>query len=54
MYRANSLPPNERLEQTTLDRYILPPNERPEMSQVSYCERIPVVDLKDLDGPKCL
>lgn len=35
------------------DKYILPPNERPQMSEVCcYSENIPVVDLKDLDGPK--
>ena len=36
------------------DKYILPPHERPQMisDQVScYSESIPVVDLKDLDGP---
>ena len=33
------------------DRYILPPHERPQMSQGSYSESIPVVDLRDLDGP---
>jgi len=33
------------------DRYILPPHERPQMSEISYSESIPVVDLKDLDGP---
>jgi len=35
------------------DKYILPPHERPQMiSEVScYSESIPVVDLKDLDGP---
>jgi hypothetical protein len=32
-------------------KYILPPNERPQLSEVSYSESIPVVDLKDLDGP---
>eukprot|EP00253_Pinus_taeda_P006491 PITA_06491 len=35
------------------DKYILPPNERPQMAEVCcYSENIPVVDLKDLDGPK--
>jgi len=33
------------------DRYILPPHERPQMSEISHSECIPVVDLKDLDGP---
>jgi isopenicillin N synthase-like dioxygenase len=33
------------------DKYILPPNERPQLSEVSYSESIPVVDLQDLDGP---
>jgi isopenicillin N synthase-like dioxygenase len=33
------------------DKYILPPHERPNMSQVSYSESIPVVDLKQLGGP---
>jgi len=33
------------------DNYILPPNERPQLSEVSYSQGIPVVDLKDLDGP---
>jgi len=33
------------------DRYILPPDERPQMSEISHSECIPVVDLKDLDGP---
>jgi len=34
------------------DRYILPPHERPRMSEVCYSECIPVVDLGDLiDGP---
>jgi isopenicillin N synthase-like dioxygenase len=33
------------------DKYILPPSERPRMSEISYCEGLPVVDLKDLDGP---
>jgi len=27
------------------DKYILPPSERPHMSEVSYSESIPVVDL---------
>ena len=33
------------------DKYILPPHERPQMSEVSYSQSIPVVDLQDLDGP---
>jgi len=33
------------------DKYILPRNERPQLSEVSYSESIPVVDLQDLDGP---
>jgi len=33
------------------DTYILPPSERPRLSEVSYSESIPVVDLQDLDGP---
>ena len=33
------------------EKYILPPHERPQMSQGSYSESIPVVDLRDLDGP---
>eukprot|EP00253_Pinus_taeda_P006253 PITA_06253 len=33
------------------ERYILPPHERLQMSQISYSESIPVIDLKDLDGP---
>jgi len=33
------------------ERYILPPHERPQMSQISYSQSIPVIDLKDLDGP---
>jgi len=33
------------------DNYILPPNERPQLSEVSYSQGIPVVDLKDFDGP---
>jgi len=33
------------------DRYILPPYERPRMSEVSFSEGLPVVDLKDLEGP---
>eukprot|EP00253_Pinus_taeda_P008671 PITA_08671 len=33
------------------DKYILPPSERPHLSEVSYSESIPVVDLQDLDGP---
>eukprot|EP00253_Pinus_taeda_P031131 PITA_31131 len=33
------------------DKYILPPSECPRLSEVSYSESIPVVDLKDLDGP---
>jgi len=33
------------------NKYILPPQEQPNMSQVSFCESIPVVDLKHLDGP---
>lgn len=33
------------------DRYILPPHERPQMSQISHSENIPVIDLKDLNGP---
>jgi len=33
------------------DRYILPPHERPHKSEISYSESLPVVDLKDLDGP---
>ncbi|XP_057836526.1 protein DMR6-LIKE OXYGENASE 1 isoform X2 [Cryptomeria japonica] len=31
--------------------YIFPPNERPHMEEVSHSYRIPVIDLKDLDGP---
>eukprot|EP00253_Pinus_taeda_P034671 PITA_34671 len=33
------------------EKFILPPNERPCMSEVSYSDSIRVVDLKDLDGP---
>eukprot|EP00253_Pinus_taeda_P033767 PITA_33767 len=33
------------------DKYILPPSERPHLSEVSYSESIRVVDLKDLNGP---
>lgn len=33
------------------DKYILPPHERPQMSEVSYSQSIPVVDLQELDGP---
>lgn len=33
------------------DKHILPSNERPRMAEVSYSESLPVVDLKDLDGP---
>eukprot|EP00253_Pinus_taeda_P029498 PITA_29498 len=33
------------------ERYILPPHERLQVSQISYSESIPVIDLKDLDGP---
>eukprot|EP00253_Pinus_taeda_P014347 PITA_14347 len=33
------------------DRYILPPNERPQMAEVCYSESIPVIDLEDLHGP---
>lgn len=32
-------------------KYILPQNERPQLSEVSHSESIPVVDLQDLDGP---
>ena len=32
------------------DKYILPPHERPQMSEVSYSQSIPEVDLQDLDG----
>lgn len=33
------------------EKFILPPNERPCMSEVCYSDSIRVVDLKDLDGP---
>jgi len=33
------------------DKYILSPCDRPRLSEVSYSDSIPVVDLKDLDGP---
>eukprot|EP00253_Pinus_taeda_P025153 PITA_25153 len=33
------------------DKYILPLSQRPQLSEVSYSESIPVVDLQDLDGP---
>jgi isopenicillin N synthase-like dioxygenase len=34
------------------DKYILPPDQRPQMSEVCFSsESIPVVDLKELDGP---
>jgi len=33
------------------DKYILPQNERPRLSEVSYSESFPVVDLQELDGP---
>eukprot|EP00253_Pinus_taeda_P008526 PITA_08526 len=33
------------------DRYVLPPHERPQKSDMSFCESIPIIDLKDLDGP---
>lgn len=35
------------------DKYILPPHERPQMMPELSCysQSIPVVDLKDLDGP---
>ena len=32
------------------DKYILPPHERPQMSEVSYSQSILMVDLQDLDG----
>eukprot|EP00253_Pinus_taeda_P012359 PITA_12359 len=32
-------------------KYTLPLSERPQLSEVSYSESIPVVDLQDLDGP---
>ncbi|GLJ42595.1 hypothetical protein SUGI_0882910 [Cryptomeria japonica] len=31
--------------------YIFPPNERPQIDEVSHSYSIPVIDLKDLDGP---
>eukprot|EP01018_Ginkgo_biloba_P034488 Gb_32875 [translate_table: standard] len=34
------------------ERYIRPPHERPRMSEICYSHSIPVVDLKDLDGPQ--
>lgn len=32
-------------------KFIRPSYERPHMSEVSYSQNIPVVDLNDLDGP---
>ncbi|XP_057836530.2 protein DMR6-LIKE OXYGENASE 1 [Cryptomeria japonica] len=33
------------------DKYVFPPGERPDMSQVCTSYAVPVIDLKDLDGP---
>ncbi|KAH9324282.1 hypothetical protein KI387_004460 [Taxus chinensis] len=33
------------------EKYIFPPHQRPQMSEISHSYNIPVVDLKDLDGP---
>ncbi|GLJ42599.1 hypothetical protein SUGI_0882980 [Cryptomeria japonica] len=33
------------------DKYVFPPGERPDMSQVCHSYTFPVIDLKDLDGP---
>ncbi|XP_057836565.2 protein DMR6-LIKE OXYGENASE 1-like [Cryptomeria japonica] len=33
------------------DKYVFPPGERPDMSQVCHSYTFPVIDLKDFDGP---
>eukprot|EP01018_Ginkgo_biloba_P034490 Gb_32876 [translate_table: standard] len=33
------------------EKYILPPSERPRLSDISFTASIPTVDLEDLDGP---
>ncbi|GLJ42598.1 hypothetical protein SUGI_0882970 [Cryptomeria japonica] len=33
------------------ENYIFPPNERPQMAEICRSYRIPIIDLKDLDGP---
>eukprot|EP00253_Pinus_taeda_P029072 PITA_29072 len=47
----DKLIPNGSNNLEVQDRYILPPHERPHKSEISYSESLPVVDLKDLDGP---